>query len=66
MIGQYGRGAAEFCEPSGVAVDTFGNFVIGDSKSNKIKVFIFTCTDNAYHTNVVSLRIGKKLGKYYV
>ena len=28
----------EFIEPSGVAADGFGNFLVGDSKNNKIKV----------------------------
>ena len=30
----------EFIEPSGVAADRYGNFLVGDSKNNKIKVCI--------------------------
>ena len=39
----------EFIEPSGIAVDRFGNFLVGDSKNNKIKVrpgWVFDDVDN--------------------
>lgn len=38
VIGRYGRGPMDLVEPSGVAADRYGNFIVGDSKNNKIKV----------------------------
>ena len=38
VIGQYGHGPMQFCEPSGIAVDRYGNIIVGDSRNNKVKV----------------------------
>ena len=37
-FGTFGRGYAEFNEPSGVTMDRFGNFLIADSKNFRIHV----------------------------
>jgi len=39
VFGNYGSNFGEFREPSGVAVDGEGNWLVGDSKNNRIQVF---------------------------
>ena len=37
-FGGYGVGAGRFHEPSGVAIDSSGNIIIGDSKNDRVQV----------------------------
>ena len=48
VVGRYGRGPMEFIEPSGVAADSCGNFLVGDSKNNKIKVKNEPCREKTF------------------
>jgi len=38
VIASNGRGPGQFCEPSGITCDSDGNFLVADSKSNRIQV----------------------------
>ncbi|XP_005094764.1 uncharacterized protein LOC101846341 isoform X2 [Aplysia californica] len=50
-FGKYGNGICEFREPSGVAVDAEGNWLVGDSKNNRIQAF----TSDGYFLASVNL-----------
>lgn len=39
-FGTYGACVGEFKEPSGITVDAVGNWIVGDSKNNRLQVHI--------------------------
>ncbi|XP_052771225.1 uncharacterized protein LOC128210920 [Mya arenaria] len=38
-LGGYGTGPTQLFEPSGISVDNYGNFLVGDSKNNRIQMY---------------------------